>query len=188
MGARKCGALKGEMRPMKSRGSQSPWPGLQRHVEPGEAPGSNVQGHDPEKPQPTDRYQRGRTRRPTPGPGQAGSPAGRLSEAGPADPLSRSPNKRRSPVSKTGLICPSSTRRFRTNRGAKFGNNLGTTPVHTTATRQFHTHSEGALGHAETLATAWKNDRRARYRPGYIAWPVTSPHVTGRDTQPAWLT
>ena len=119
------------MRPMKSRGSgcQSPWPGLQRHVEPGEAPGSNIQGHDPEKPQPTDRYQRGRTRRPTPSPGQAGSPAGRLSEASPADPLSRSPNKRRSPVSKTGLICPLFHPPFQDKSGCEiweqFGNNPG---------------------------------------------------------------
>ena len=171
MGAQKYNALKGEMRPMKSRGSgcQSPWPGLQRHVEPGEAPGSNIQGHDPEKPQPTDRYQRGRTRRPTPGPGQAGSPAGRLSEASPADPLSRSPNKRRSPVSKTGLICPSFTRLFRTNRGAKFGNNLGTTPVHTTKARRFYTPPLAVLGRAATLATALENGHRAGNRPGSVA-------------------
>ena len=56
------------------------------------------------------------------------------------------PEYRRSPVSKTGLICPSFNRLFRTNWGAKFGNNLGTTPVHITATRRFYTPSEVGLG------------------------------------------
>ena len=91
-------------------------------------------------------------------------------------------------MSKTGLICPSFTRLFRTNRGAKFGNNLGTTPVHTTKARRFYTPPLVVLGRAATLATAWEKGHRARYRPGYIAWPVTSPHVTGRETRPAWLT